>query len=153
MQSRRQPRLVDVVKPELVRVGVRAWDREDAIRKAGDLLVQNHIAEPRYVDAMVRTCDELGPYIVLAPGVAIPHAASEDGARAVGLALIALAEPIEFGNEENDPVHIVIAFASCDSDIHVGILSSLAHFLEDKKRIHAVAKASSSQEVIRQIVG
>jgi mannitol/fructose-specific phosphotransferase system IIA component (Ntr-type) len=151
MQSKKKLHLKDVLTPEVIRIGVSVEDREQAIRKAGELLVENQIAEPRYIDAMVATCDELGPYIVLAPGVAIPHAAPEKGAMNVGLALITLKEPIKFGNDQNDPVNTVIAFASCDEEMHMGILSQLALFLEDLERLEAVAHAKTPEEVIKLI--
>lgn len=140
--------LSDILKPEIVQVAVSARDREDAIRKAGEILVKHKIVEDRYIEAMLHTCEELGPYIVLVPGIAIPHAAPEEGAIGIGLAIITLSEPIEFGHQQNDPVDTVIAFASCDKDMHIEILSSIATFLQDKDRAAAVAKARSPEEVV-----
>src|SRR5664279_1589635 len=47
---------------------------DNAIRAAGQLLINDGLAEPRYVEAMVEAFRDLGPYIVLAPGIAMPHA-------------------------------------------------------------------------------
>lgn len=149
MENKYQLSLIDVVYPQIIRVGVSAKNREDAIRTAGRVLAEAGIVEERYIEAMVQTCDELGPYIVLAPGVAIPHAGPEKGAIAIGISVIVLKEPIEFGNIENDPVRIVMAFASNDSDNHMRILSELALFLGDQERLQALSNACSPDEVIQ----
>lgn len=140
--------LDDVVRPEVVRIGVEARTREEAIRAVGRILVECGIAEERYTDAMLSVCNQLGPYVVLVPGVAIPHAAPEDGALDIGLAIAVLAQPVRFGHAENDPVHTVIAFASPDQNQHIGVLSALARFLGDPERCKRMAGAHSAQDVV-----
>ncbi len=46
-----------------------------------------------------------------------------------------LEKPINFGNQSNDPVKLVIAFATTDPDSHVMALSKLARVLEEPERI------------------
>jgi mannitol/fructose-specific phosphotransferase system IIA component (Ntr-type) len=145
--------LMDVIKPEIVRIGVFVKDREDAIRIAGEVLVEAGIVEERYINAMIESCNELGPYIVLAPGVAIPHAAPNRGAISIGISIVILKNPVEFGNKENDPVRIVIAFASHDKQKHVKILSQLAVFLKDQNRLQELAKASCPEKVVKILAG
>ncbi len=43
-------------------------------------------------------------HIVIAPGIALPHARPEDGVIDSTVAVVRLAEPVNFGNEDNDPV-------------------------------------------------
>lgn len=73
---------------QAVRLGVHAVDWRDAVRQAGCTLVETGAASDRYVDAIVAAVEELGPYIVLAPGIAIAHARPDDGATAVGFGLV-----------------------------------------------------------------
>lgn len=143
----------EVLCPELIRVKVEANDRDEAIRVAGKMLVDENIVEEKYIKAMINTCNELGPYIVLAPHVAIPHARPEDGVNQVGLSLVTLQEPICFGNVENDPVKIVIAFASPDNNKHVELLSELANFLQSPELINRVIRAKSDKEIISLVCG
>jgi len=110
---------------------VRAEDWRAAVRAASQLLVDAGAAEPRYVDRCIATVEELGPYMVVAPGVALAHARPEDGALALGLSAITLREPVEFGHAENDPVDVVFAFGSPDRDQHVGLLGALARRLTE----------------------
>lgn len=51
------------------------------MRIGGELLEKSGAIEPRYIDAMINTVKEIGPYIVIAPGIAMPHARPEAGAK------------------------------------------------------------------------
>jgi hypothetical protein len=68
------PALKDLMPVERIALDVEAPDWRGAIRVSGQLLVDARIAEPRYVEAMIRIAEELGPYIVIAPHIALPHA-------------------------------------------------------------------------------
>lgn len=113
------------------RFEVAAADWRAAVRAACEPLVEAGAAEPRYVDRCVATVEELGPYMVVAPGVALAHARPEDGALALGLAVATLREAVEFGHAENDPVDVVFAFGSPDRDQHVELLGALARRLTE----------------------
>ena len=64
---------------DLVDLHVNAEDPEEAIREAGRLLAEAEAVSPGYVEAGLRNYRERGPYFVLAPHLAIPHARPEDG--------------------------------------------------------------------------
>jgi mannitol/fructose-specific phosphotransferase system IIA component (Ntr-type) len=140
--------LKDVIKPEVIKLKENAKDCFDAIKISGKILAEQGIVEDKYIDAMIRTFQEFGSYIVIAPGVAIPHARPEDGAKRVGLAIVTFKDPIKFGNPENDPVKICIAFASPNKTQHVKILAAIAKLLQHKEDIDAIANAENPKEVI-----
>ena len=129
-----------------VNVDVKNW--EEAVRAGGELLVNADKCRPEYVDAMVRTVRELGPYMVLAPGLALAHARPEDGTLAVGLSLITLAEPVEFGSKVNDPVKSVISFCAVDKEGHVEVLKALAEFLRVEENQVMLKEATSVDELL-----
>lgn len=134
-----------------VSVGTEADDWRSAVEASGRLLVNSGAVEERYVRAMVRTVEELGAYAVIAPGVAIPHARPEDGAREVGLSLVVLAAPVEFGSRENDPVDLVFGFSTTDADAHVELLGSLADFIEEAGHLEALRRARTAEEVLEVV--
>lgn len=101
-------------------------DWEAGVRAAGDLLVGLGVAGPEYVDACVASVRERGPYIVLAPGLALAHARPEEGATGVGVAVVRLDEPVVFSHPANDPVDLVFAFATVDPGAHLDMLRALA---------------------------
>jgi PTS system ascorbate-specific IIA component len=96
------------------------------VQAAGDLLVDLGVAGPEYVAACIASVRERGPYIVLAPGLALAHARPEEGATGVGVSVVRLGEPVVFGHPANDPVDLVFAFATVDPGAHLDMLRALA---------------------------
>ncbi|OLS03203.1 ascorbate-specific phosphotransferase enzyme IIA component [Tissierella creatinophila DSM 6911] len=143
--------LKDIITKDTIRLNVDAKDWEDAVRIGGTLLVNVHAAEERYVDAMIETVKDIGPYIVILEGIAMPHARPEKGALKMGMSLVTLKNPIEFGNEENDPVKLVISFCAVDSKTHLKALSQLMVLLEDEDNIESILHSDSVDDVIRII--
>ena len=97
---------------------------------------------------MVDMVKQLGPYMVIAPGIALAHARPESGARRIGLTLITLATPVCFGNAVNDPVDIVVALAALDNNSHVQLLARLARFLDDETNLAALRQAKDPSQIV-----
>jgi len=134
-----------------IALGLSAGNWQEAVRAAGNLLVQIDKVEPRYVDGMIRMVEEIGPYIVIAPGVALPHARPEDGVKTACMSLVTLRPPVPFGNETNDPVELVVAFGSPDSKGHMEALAELARLLENDSALNRLKKAASARDVMAVI--
>ncbi|NQS92388.1 MAG: PTS sugar transporter subunit IIA [Chloroflexi bacterium] len=140
--------LSDSITREMVQLQVKAENWEDAVRAGGQLLLNADICEDRYVDAMVAAVREMGPYMVLAPGIALAHGRPEDGVLKVGLSIINLETPVEFGSEANDPVSLVISFGGVDKESHVGLLQELAIFLMEEKNQVLLKTASDIDQIM-----
>lgn len=136
------------------RVGVIADGWRQAIRLAVEPLVQVGAVEQRYVEACVAVIEEHGPYIVVAPGIALVHARPEDGVRTLGLSVVMLAHPVEFGHPSNDPVHAVFAFGSPDRDQHVGLLAALSRRLCDglAEELRAAASDTEATGLLQEVI-
>ncbi|TCP50089.1 PTS system IIA component (L-Asc family) [Tamaricihabitans halophyticus] len=109
--------------------GKDATDWRAAVRQAAEALVAAGAASADYPEACVRMVTEHGPYIVLGPGLALVHARPEDGGNKVGVAAVTLTTPVAFGHPDNDPVDLLIAFCTPDSDAHIAALSTVAKAL------------------------
>ncbi len=144
--------LTEYITPELVAVQVEASDWESAIRTGGELLVNAGKCRASYVDAMVAAVNKLGPYMVLAPGIALAHARPEDGMLKVGLSIVNLATPVEFGTPANDPVFLVISFGGVDKEQHVTMLQELAEFLMNEENQKLLKTATSVEQVLAALV-
>lgn len=140
--------LGDALDSRSVRVGAEVSDWRAAVEASGWLLVDSGAAEERYVGAMVRTVEELGAYAVIAPGVAIPHARPEDGAKRVGLSIVVLSEPVEFGSKENDPVDLLFGFSTTDAVAHVGLIQALADFIESSENLDMLRGSQTVEEAL-----
>lgn len=145
--------LKTLLTPERVVTGVHAANWEEAVRASGQVLLDTGAIEPRYIDGMVNTTRELGAYIVIAPGLAIPHSRPEDGVLEPCMAVVKLADPVEFGNEDNDPVKTLIAFGVVDSNQHVEALQQMAEILSDPANFEALQNAESREEILSILWG
>jgi PTS system ascorbate-specific IIA component len=143
--------LSEHLQPHLIRVGVTVDDWKEAVRVAGGLLIEAGACEPRYIEAMIEAVGQFGPYMVLAPGLALAHARPEDGVLEIGMSLVTLDPAVEFGSEANDPVKLVIAFGAVDKERHIGMLQELALFLDDEKRRERLSQAASVEEVLSMV--
>lgn len=135
------------------RVGVPVDGWEDAVEAAAGLLVDAGAVAEEYVAACVAMVSEHGPYMVVAPGIALAHARPENGARSLGLAVAVLATPVEFGHPDNDPVDLVFAFGSPDSDQHVEMLAALAGGLSGvlPERLRAATDDDEAAALLREV--
>lgn len=140
--------LAAFLTPEMIRLRVAVPDWQSAVHAAGELLVEAEKCEQRYIEAMIEAVNEMGPYMVLAPGLALAHARPEDGVKEIGISFISLDPPVNFGSQANDPVSLVIAFGGVDNESHIDLLAQLARVLEDEGRREKLAFSSSKDEVI-----
>ena len=136
---------------ECIALNVDAQDYRQAIQVGGDLLVANEKAEKSFVTAMIDAVTELGPYMVVAPGVAVPHARPESGAKAVALSLVTLNNPVNFGNPENDPVWLVTCLCAWDSESHIELLQRLVNLLADDEAVSQIRNSKDIEYVVNLI--
>lgn len=118
--------LASALGPGSILLGQTATQWEDAVRLAGDALVVSGRTTSEYTDAMVDAVVELGPYLVIAPGLAMPHARPNAAVLETGMSLVVLKEPVSFGHSKNDPVHVLFGLAALDHDKHLELLSEFA---------------------------
>lgn len=127
-------------------VAVAATSREQAIRASGELLVASGRVTSDYVDQMVAAVEEFGPYIVIAPGIALAHARPSEAVLSTGLSLAVLASPVEFGSH-NDPVRLVFGLAAVDHDGHLEVLGALAERLSDESFVNNLINAATNTQL------
>ena len=127
-----------IMDKSLIKVDVEVNEKKDAVRVAGEILHDNGLVEKRYIDAMISAMDEFGPYIVITKGVALPHARPEEGVLKSGFSIVRLKEPVIFGNEENDPVKLVIALSSVGNEEHIKNIQKIITILDDKTRMEVL---------------
>ena len=145
------PRLTQLLPVDAIRIGETAADWRAAVRLAGDALVASGATTPAYTDEMVATFEQLGPYIVIAPGIALAHSRPSPAVLRAGLSLVTLLEPVAFGHPENDPVCLVIGLAAVDEEGHITALSTLAELLSDETRREGLIGAVEAREVAEML--
>jgi mannitol operon transcriptional antiterminator len=125
---------------------------EEAIQLAAAPLLDNGSIEQTYVDKIISNTNEIGPYYVLGPNIALPHARPEFGVKQMGLSILVMNEPVWFSDKEHHKVQLIIVLAAVDNQSHLGALSELAAVLGDETNVNKLIHSKSEEEFLNQLL-
>ncbi len=133
-----------VLSADAVRLGLRAGDKNDALRQCGAVLVEIGAAGPAYAEAMLEREELVSTYMGM--GFAIPHGtdASREHINRPGLAFLQFPGGVDWDGQD---CQVCIAIAS-RSDEHIGILQSLARVLSDPVPARRLRETTRVDEVL-----
>jgi len=114
----------------------------DAVSQSVSLLVASGKAQLSYVDEVLESLKTLGPYFVIAPGLALAHAKPSDSVLAPGMALLKLAQPVISGSA-NDPVSLIFSFCSPNASEHVEMLGDFGQLMSTDEVMNNLLNASA----------
>ncbi len=137
-----------ILTEDTVRLGVKVENWEGVIDVVGELLQNVQAVSSRYIEAMKEAVYRYGPYVVLAPGIALLHARPDDGVNRICMSLVTLDPPISFHHPLNDPVRLAFGICVVDHHSHLKALAELANLLGDSERLSKIDSASSTTEII-----
>ncbi|EGQ7789819.1 PTS sugar transporter subunit IIA [Vibrio cholerae] len=143
--------LSELITSDVIRIYPNAADWKDAVQKSCQALIDNGAVEPRYVDAIFRSHEELGPYYVVGPSMAMPHARPEDGVNRLSLAITVIQQGVHFDSEGNDPVKMLVTLAATDSESHVGAIAQLAELFMNEEHVDQICNAQTIEDVLAVI--
>ena len=92
---------------DAVALAVEVDDWQGAVRAAGAALTAAGIAKPSYADEMIRMIEQHGPYVVIAPGLALAHARPGPEVLKDGIAVVTLAVLGPFVKRFGKPAAVV----------------------------------------------
>lgn len=143
--------LNDWLTPDTIHIRHDITDWREAVKASAQPLLANGTITADYVEAIFAQHEKLGPYYVLAPGIAMPHARPEEGAKGLGLSLLTLPHGVKFNSEDNDPVYSVVMLAAPDKHSHIELISELAELFsseDEMQKIFAAKDIKTIQEII-----
>lgn len=103
---------------------------QDAITIASQPLLTEGVIEEKYIQNMIDSVNENGPYIVLADYFALPHAKAGEGVNEVGMSLLTLDSPVDL---KGNSVKVFLVLAAVDSTAHLQALSEVSELLMEEK--------------------
>lgn len=133
-------------------IGAFAADWRSAVKLSGEALVRSGAAKPGYAAEMIRMIEDHGPYVVIAPGLALAHARPGSQVIANGLSVVTLTEPVRFGHAHNDPVRVILGLAISEAGAHLAVVAAVANIFNDSSAIEELAAATTPAE-IQKIMG
>ena len=79
-----------LIENNSIRLGLEAADWKEAVKLTVEPLIESGAILPEYYDAIIESTEEYGPYYILMPGMAMPHARPEAGVQRDAFSLITL---------------------------------------------------------------
>ncbi len=128
-----------------IRLGHRAATKEEAIRAAGQVLVDaGHIA-PAYVESMLGREGQANTF--LGHGIVIPHGMGKDREliHATGVSVVQIPDGVIWN--EGQTARLIVGIAA-KSDEHLEILAALTDVLDDAKTARLLAETNDPQVII-----
>ena len=133
----------DVLTSSQVKVPGEARSKDDAIREAGQLLVDAGAVTPAYVDAMFEREKSVSTY--MGNFLAIPHGTNEakDTIGRSAISVVRYDAPIDWNGNE---VRFAVGIAGVDNG-HLEILGKIAIVFSDTDEVEKLLAAGSADEL------
>ena len=143
--------LSDLLPAQAIQIGVECSDWKGAIEASAKYLLKNGAINENYIKAMIKNVMENGPYIVVAPGFALPHEALNAGASKVGMSLIRLKTPVTFGKKEMDPIEWVCCLSAINKETHLKAMFQLVNLFYNQSFRKQIKECKTGEEIYKII--
>ena len=133
---------------ERIQLQATALDKADAIRQAGQLLVNSGCVQAQYVDGMLAREETMSTY--LGNGVSIPHGQydNREDILQTGISVLQIPAGVEW--EDGEKAYLIIGIAA-SSDEHIGVLSNLAEVIEDEEMTLKLSQTTDPAFVLAEL--
>ena len=138
------------LKKQDILLGQEIGSKEEAIRKAGEVLVENGYVDADYIPAMLEREEIVSTY--MGNFIAIPHG-TDDAKKSIkntGISIIQVPGGVSFAKPEDTEdkmVFVVFGIAGKDGE-HLELLSKIAIFCSEQENVIKLVNASTEEEEI-----
>ncbi len=125
-------------------------DWRDAIRAACAPLLADGTIEKEYPEIIIEKVEELGPYIVIAPNICIPHAERGRGVNGTAMCFMKTEKPVSFDPDDPEKdARIFVVLAATDNEVHLSNLMALSETLSDEDIVAKVLAAKTPEDLLQ----
>ncbi|MFC3931327.1 PTS sugar transporter subunit IIA [Streptococcus dentapri] len=133
-----------------IRLGLSASDWKEAVKLAVNPLIESGAVDKEYYDAIISSTEQYGPYYILMPGMAMPHARPEAGVNRDSFALITLTKPVKF--PDGSDVSVLLTLAATSSAIHTSVaIPQIIALFELENSIQRLVDCKTPEEVLAMV--
>ena len=140
-----QVKETSILKSDNIILGLKSESKEEAIERAGKMLVKEGYVNNNYIAAMQEREKIVSTYIGM--GIAIPHGVGEakKEVKESGIVVLQYPDGVVFGD---DLAYLVIGIAGVGDD-HLEILSNIATSLEDETLVDKLKNTNNKFEILQ----
>lgn len=135
--------LTELLAEGSIRLDSTAADRDDAIRQAGQALLDAGAIDESYIDAMLERENSVSTFV--GEGVAIPHGtlAGKDAVKDDAIVVLRFPNGVDW---DGNDVSVAVGIAARGNG-HIALLSQLATILLDPDKAAALRGATTKEQV------
>ncbi len=126
---------------------------QQAIKVSAQSLIDEKFIDESYVEEIIACVEEYGPYIVIAPDIAMPH--STQGAKGVyktGIGFMKVNTPVQFDkNDSEKDARLFFVLAAENHDQHLANMMNLSEMLMNEELIHDLLQVNNDEDLKRLI--
>ena len=122
---------------------------QEAIEKSCKKLIEKDIVTEEYPEQVIKTVEKYGPYIVLIPGVAMPHCQENaKGVNDTAVAFMKVEKPVVFDEGDRDKdARLFFTIASENSEKHLNNIAQLSDILCNEEIVEAFNQAKNLDDL------
>ena len=128
---------------------VESW--QDSIKMGCRPLAELGIVEESYAEEIIACVEKHGPYIVVLPNIAIPHAMQGAcGANSTAIGFMKVERPVVFDENDNEKnASVFFTIASTDTDQHLENMKRLFAILTDEQLCVDLVDVKTPDDLLR----
>ncbi|MEG0330263.1 MAG: PTS sugar transporter subunit IIA [Longicatena sp.] len=127
--------------------GFTSW--QEGVRVSYKPLLDAHIVENEYIDAVVACIEKYGPYIIIAPHIAMPHSTEgASGVNGTAISFMKVKHPVSFDKDDNEKdATLFFSLASVDHEQHLKNIMELSEMLMNDEIVEDLLKAENKNDL------
>lgn len=140
-----------LIENNSIALNIEVKDWKEAVKYSTILLEKSGAITEEYYQAIIKNTKEYGPYYIIVPEVAMPHARPENGVLKDAFSLVTLKNPVVFdGSDDNISILVTLAATSTENHNEFGIVQ-VAELFENEENVEKIKNAREISEVLELI--
>ncbi len=140
--------MADILSLEMIRIQTTVESKEDAIRKAGELLVASGCVHPDYIKGMLAREQTMSTYV--GNGVSIPHGQFNDLqlVNRSGISVLQVPSGVEW--DDGEKAYLIVGISATGHE-HIVILQNLAEVVQDLETAKFLATTTNARDIFDKL--
>lgn len=128
-------------------------DWKEAVRVSYQKMLEKGIVNEAYIDEVISSIIEFGPYIVIAPHVAMPHSTTgSNNAYDTAFSFMRVKNPVVFDeNDVSKNAKVFFSFAAVEEDAHLKNIVSLVELLVNEDFVAELFEVDNDEQLLNLI--
>lgn len=115
---------------------------QQAVKLASEPLLKQGFITQEYIQSMINSVKEHGPYMVIADYFALMHARPGEGVIQQSMSLLVVKEPVDMMNK---PVKIFLILAAKDNQSHLESLQKIMTIFMDTQKYQVILSGNKAE--------